>query len=86
MPPAQVEDARVTVPLRQSQPNVASLEVDTALMAEADGAERNFHFHFGKPRETRAVRIARDVLLDIDGRDRIAGVWLLNVPPFPADL
>ena len=85
-PPAQVEDARVTVPLRQSQPNVASLEVDTRLMAEADGAERNFHFHFGKPRETRAVRIARDVLLDIDGRDRIAGVWLLNVPPFPADL
>ena len=84
-PPAQVVDAHVSVPARRSQPDVASLEVDTALTAEADGAERVFHFHFGKPRETRAVRIARDLLLDIDSRDRIAGVWFLNVPPFPAD-
>jgi hypothetical protein len=29
------------------------------------------------------VRIARDILIDVDGRDRIAGVWLLAVPPFP---
>jgi hypothetical protein len=23
------------------------------------------------------------MLLDIDNRDRLAGVWLLDVPPFP---
>ena len=25
------------------------------------------------------------LVLDIDDRDAIAGVWLLNVPPFPGD-
>jgi hypothetical protein len=29
--------------------------------------------------------LAQDLVLDIDDRDRIAGVWLLNVPPFPID-
>ena len=84
-PPEQVEDARVTVPARASQPGIASLEVDTALLAEADQAERTFHFRLGKPRPTRTVRIARDILLDIDGKSRVAGVWLLNVPPFPGE-
>lgn len=27
----------------------------------------------------------RRFAVQIDDRDRIAGVWLLNVPPFPAD-
>ena len=84
-PPSTVEDASVTVPSRASQPGIASLEMDTSLMAEADVAERNFHFAFGKPRPVRAVRIAQDILLDVDPRGRVAGLWLLNVPPFPAD-
>ena len=84
-PPEQVEDALVTVPARASQPGIASLEVDTALLAEADHSERTFHFRLGPPRQTRAVRIARDILLDIDGKSRVAGVWLLNVPPFPGE-
>jgi hypothetical protein len=29
------------------------------------------------------VRVGRDLLLDVDPQSRIAGVWLLNVPPFP---
>jgi hypothetical protein len=85
-PPADVEDARVTVPSRNSQPGVAALEVDTALLAESDPSERTIHFRLGSLRQTRAVRIARDILLDIDHQERLAGVWLLNVPPFPADL
>lgn len=85
-PPAAIEEASVSVPSRASQPGIASLEMDTSLMAEADNAERIFHFAFGKPRPVRAVRLARDILLDIDPRDRVVGLWLLNVPPFPADL
>jgi hypothetical protein len=34
-------------------------------------------------RPARAIRFARDLLLELDERDRIAGLWLLNVPPFP---
>ena len=61
----------------------AALEVDTALAADADEQERTIHFRVGTARQTRSVRIARDVLVDVDVRDRVAGVWLLNVPPFP---
>jgi hypothetical protein len=84
-PPAQFEDARVTLPARASQPGIASLNVDLSLIAEADSAERTFHFRIGKARPARVVRIARDILLDVDERSRLAGVWLLNVPPFPAE-
>ena len=82
-PPASIEDARVVLPTRASQPGVAAVEMDMSLTAESDSAEQCFHFNFGKPRQTRALRIARDILVDVDQRDRIAGLWLLNVPPFP---
>ena len=81
-PPEAATDGRVVL---QAQPKAASLEVDTALAADADERERTIHFRVGTARQTRAVRIARDVLLDLDARDRVAGVWLLNVPPFPGD-
>ena len=31
------------------------------------------------------VRIARDLLLDIDEKGHISGLWLLNVPPCPTE-
>ena len=82
-PPGSIEDALVTVPSRRSQPNVASLEFETALVAEADESERVFHFVLGKRRQVRCIRFARDLLLDVDGSNHLAGLWLLNVPPFP---
>ena len=85
-PPATVEDARVAVPSRGSQPSIASLEMDTRLIAETDGDQRTIHFRVGKPRGSRTIRLARDLLLDIDEKSHISGVWLLNVPPGPAEL
>jgi len=82
-PPATVEDAAVIVPARRSQPDVASLEVDTRLSADTNSAENTFHFRLGRSDEARTVRLARDVLLDVDAQSRIAGLWLLNVPPCP---
>ena len=83
-PPADVIDARLIV--ASGNGDVAAIEMNTALAAEADDAERTIHFRLGPLRPTRAVRIARGILVDVDTRDRIAGVWLLDVPPFPADL
>jgi hypothetical protein len=83
-PPGAVEDGHVTVPSRKSQPGVAALEVDTPLTAEADADERVFHFTLGRPKQTRTVRCGRDLLLDVDGSNHLVGLWLLNVPPFPA--
>lgn len=81
-PPTEVEHARVLVPLSRD-PAAAGLEVDTTLVAESDGAERTIHFTLGHARRARTVGIARDILLDVDGHGRLAGLWLLNVPPFP---
>jgi hypothetical protein len=85
-PPAAVEDARVAVPVGRSDGGVASLEITTHLVAEADNLERVIHFRLGPPRETRTVRLGRDLLLDLDTQNRLAGLWLLNVPPFPGNL
>jgi hypothetical protein len=82
-PPAAVEDARVSVPTRSSKPGVAAMEVDVPLVAEADQAERVFHFRLGGAKRTRTVRLARDLLLDLDGSSHLVGLWMLNVPPFP---
>lgn len=84
-PPTNVEDIHVTIPSRRSQPNIASMEMATHLIADADRAQRNFHFRLGKPKVSRTIRLARDVLLDVDDKSQISGLWLLNVPPGPTD-
>jgi hypothetical protein len=83
-PPVDVQDARVVLPGDRAKSDVASFEMATRMIAEADSAQRNFHFRLGKPRGARTVRVARDILLDLDEKSRIAGLWLLNVPPCPA--
>ena len=80
--PGEITDGRVMLG-GEGNGGIASIEMNTALAAEADEAERTIHFRLGPSRQTKTVRIARDILIDVDGRDRIAGVWLLGVPPFP---
>lgn len=82
--PEVAGSARVRVPSRASQPGLAALEVDTAIRAVADAPERTIHFRIGPTRSSRAMRVARDLLLEVDAHSRIAGLWFLNVPPFPA--
>ncbi len=82
-PPAEMESARVKVGRVEAVGAINAVEVDTPVAAESDRTERTIHFRLGPGRQVRTVRIARDMLLDIDSRDRLAGVWLLDVPPFP---
>jgi hypothetical protein len=84
VPPGAVEDAHVVVPPVTFEPGAATLEVETPIRAEADDAERVIYFRVGTRRGVRTVRLARDLLLDVDPQCRIAGLWLLNVPPFPS--
>lgn len=83
-PPASVEDGQIVVPSRKSQPGIASLEVETPLIAEADQSESVFHFMLGRQSRTRTIRFAKDLLLDVDSSNNLAGLWMLNVPPFKA--
>lgn len=80
--PTITDSARVRVPSDGSA-KLAAMEVDTAIRAVADAPERTIHFRIGPPRAVRAVRVARDLLLEVDAKQRIAGLWFLNVPPFP---
>lgn len=75
--------ARVRIPQRGDDV-LAAMEVDTAIRAVADAPERTIHFRIGPTRASRAVHVARDLLLEVDAKQRIAGLWFLNVPPFPA--
>jgi hypothetical protein len=83
-PPSTIEDAHVSIPARRSQPNIASMETVTRLVAETDPAGKTYHFRLGKPKLCRTIRLAKDVLLDVDDKSQISGLWLLNVPPSPA--
>jgi hypothetical protein len=81
--PGEVENARILVPLPTSQGGAATVEVEAPLRAEADDAERVVHFRIGDRREIRSVRVGSDLLLDVDRQGCLAGLWFLNVPPYP---
>lgn len=81
--PAPSSAARVRIP-SEGLDALAAVEVDTAIRAVADAPERTIHFRIGPTRAARAVQVAQDLLLEIDAKERIAGLWFLNVPPFPA--
>lgn len=83
VPPATVEDARVSMPQPSSKPGVQAMEVEIPLMAEADEAERVFHFKLSGAKRARTLRLARDLLVEVDGTSNLVGLWMLNVPPFP---
>ena len=85
-PPNEVRAGRLTIPHVEPDTRVASFEVPTLLIAETDMAERTVHFRVGRAKALQTVRIARDILIEVDAADAIAGVWLLNVPPHPDDV
>lgn len=82
-PPADAEVGRLTFPARRSQPGVAAVEVDTALAIEKNPTESVFLIRVGRVRPARPVRIADHLVVEIDRHNRVAGLWLENVPPFP---
>jgi hypothetical protein len=85
-PPPSVTDASIALTARKgaSPDAVTAVEVETPVMAESDETERVFHFTLGKAKQTRTLRFARDLLVDVDASNNLAGLWLLNVPPFPS--
>lgn len=82
-PPGSVVDGSVVLQSRKKA-GITAMEVETPMLAESDEAERIFHFTLGSPKKTRTVRFARDLLVDVDASNHLAGLWLLNVPPFPS--
>lgn len=84
-PPAASQVGQAVVRAAAPHGQLAALAMNTPLVAESDPAERTIHFRLGDSRRTRTLRLGRDLLLELDAESRLAGVWLLNVPPFPFD-
>jgi hypothetical protein len=82
-PPVATDDAWAVVPFDSSDGGAGLVELETALHAESDETEGVIHFRVGLKRDVRTVRLGRDFLLELDAQSRIAGLWLLNVPPLP---
>ena len=81
--PATAKDGRVVFPSRKSNPGVAAVEVDTALTVEKNQSESVLHLRVGRQRAAMVVRVADRLLVEVDKNSRLAGLWFLDVPPFP---
>lgn len=79
--PLPARDAQVVLPPRASQPGIASLEVDTTLTVAANPAHDLLHLRIGTKRQVEVVRVADHLLVEVDPKHRLAGFWLLAVPP-----
>jgi hypothetical protein len=84
VPPVVASDAYVARPEMAAEPGAVVIEMEAVLHAESDASERVIHFRVGLKRDVRPVRLGRDLLLELDAQSRIAGLWLLNVPPLPS--
>jgi hypothetical protein len=80
--PAKLTDGRVILPSRPSRPGVASVEVDTTLSVQTNGAESVFHLQIGSKRAVEGVRAADNFYIEVDHEGGLAGFWLTNVPAF----
>ncbi len=81
--PEAEKDGRVVFPSRRSQPGIAAVEVETGLIVEKNAVESVFHIRLGAKRPTVVVRVGDLLLVEVDKQSRLAGLWLLEVPPFP---
>jgi hypothetical protein len=81
--PESAKEGRVVFPSRNSQAGIAAVEVDTALTVEKNQTESLLHIRVGRQRVAAVVRVADRLLVEVDKNSRLAGLWFLDVPPFP---
>ena len=83
--PAAQSDSDVMLPTRKSQPSIAAVEVDTPLTIETNPTESVFRVRIGPSRKVDVINAAEGLLIELDEKQELAGLWLVGVPPFPAD-
>lgn len=79
--PYGVPEGRVV--LSAPEGSRALIEVETPISADATTNETLIRLRFG-PAAARTVRVAENVLADLDERGRLAGLWLERLPLFPS--
>ncbi len=69
---------------RRSQPSVAAVEVDALLAIDTNASESVFHVRVGPTRATAPIQVADGLVVEVDEHQELAGLWLTEVPAFPA--
>lgn len=85
-PPATSRDAELLWPAKPSAIVAAAVELETPLLASINDAGTLLHLELGKSRVVETVRLADHLLADIDDRQRLAGLWLLELPQLDSPL
>ena len=83
--PGKLTDGRVVLSAKSAKAGVTSLEVNSPLAVTTNRTETVFHLCVGARREVDAVRVADHLLIEVDRSGALAGFWLTDVPPFPAE-
>lgn len=83
--PASPRAGEIILPKSQPGRALAALEVDTPLTIETNPAESVFRIRVGPSRKVETVDVADGLVVEVDERGDLAGLWLTGVPPFPAD-
>jgi hypothetical protein len=83
--PDKLTDGRVVVSAKAAKSGVSSLEINAPLAVTTNRSETVFHLCIGPRREVDAVRVADHLLVEVDRSGALAGFWLTDVPPFPAE-
>jgi hypothetical protein len=60
------------------------VEVETPIAAGSAAGQTAVHLTLGGTR-SRSVRVAENVLADLDAAGQVTGLWLTELPPFPAE-
>lgn len=82
-PPPGTENGRVVLRGPRAD-RTTSVEIEAVLAIRTNPGESVYHLKLGTLPAARAIRVADQLLVELDAEDGFAGCWLLDVPPFPS--
>jgi hypothetical protein len=81
--PSNVEAGRVVLRGPRAD-RTTSVEIESVLTIQTNPGESLYHLKLGGSPAARAVRVADQLLVELDAEDALVGCWLMGVPPFPS--
>ncbi len=81
--PGSAESGRVVIRGPRAD-RITSVEIESVLVIRTNPGESTYHIKVGGLPTARIIRIADQLLIELDDEDGLAGCWLLEVPPFPS--
>ena len=81
--PSNVETGRVVLRGPRAD-RTTSVEIESVLTIRTNPGESLYHLKLGGLPAARAIRVADQLLVELDTDDALVGCWLMGVPPFPS--